>query len=153
MRSTEQEVLGGADLVGVEALRHMGRGAAKRWVTRKLAPQKTHNRPRLARDTRWWRVLSNRLRELLLMEPLLSRRPHLPQQLEQIERLRVHLHIMATEAQAAGDWSAEFWRIATQTCGENELLDLKDVHRKALMVTGGCQERFGAQGRRSHQPV
>ena len=43
----------------------------------------------MVEDTRWWRVLSNRLRELWLMEALPTRRPHLPQQPEQIERLRV----------------------------------------------------------------
>ena len=32
-----------------------------------VAPAKYHNRPRMARDTRWWRVLSNRLRELWLI--------------------------------------------------------------------------------------
>ena len=35
MRGTEQEILEGSDVVGAEAQRHMGRGAAPRWVTRK----------------------------------------------------------------------------------------------------------------------
>ena len=33
-----------------------------------------------------------------------------------------------------GDWSAEIWKMATQTYGEAELQDLKDVHWKALTV-------------------
>ena len=40
MRSTEQEILEGSDVVGAGTLRHMGRSAATRWVTRKVAPQK-----------------------------------------------------------------------------------------------------------------
>ena len=78
MQSTEQELLGGCDVLGDEARAHMGRGAAPRWVIRKVAPAKSHNRPRMARDTRWWRVLSNRLQEVWLMEALPTRRPHLP---------------------------------------------------------------------------
>ena len=78
MRSTEQEILEGSDVVGAEAHRHMGRVAAPRWVTRKVALEKSRNRPRLAWDTRWWSVLSNRLRQLRLMEALPTRRPHLP---------------------------------------------------------------------------
>ena len=62
---TECEIMESADIVGAGALGHMGRGASPRWVTRKVVPQKAHNRPKLAADTRWWRVLCNRLRELL----------------------------------------------------------------------------------------
>ena len=50
--------------------------------------------------------VSNRLRhklvELWLMEALPTRRPHLPQQPEQIERLRTHLRRMANEARDRG---------------------------------------------------
>ena len=90
MQSTEREILGGCDILGDEARAHMGQGLTPRWVIKKVAPAKSFNRPRMARDTRWWRVLSNRLRELWLMEALPTRRPHLHQQPEQIERLRVH---------------------------------------------------------------
>ena len=103
MRSTEQEILEGADVVVAEALRCTGTGAAPWWVTRKVRPPKSRNRPMLARDTRWWRVLSNRLLELWLMEALPARRPHLPQRPEQIERLRVHLRRMAAEAMECRD--------------------------------------------------
>ena len=85
MQCTEQEILGGCDILGDEARAYMGRGCAPRWVIRKVAPAKSYKRPRMARDTRWWRVLSNRLRELWLMEALPTRRPHLPQQPKQIE--------------------------------------------------------------------
>ena len=131
MQSTEQEILGGCDLLGDEARAHTGRGVAPRCVIRNLEPAKSHNRSRMARDPRWWRVLSNRLRELWLMEALPTRRPHLPQQPEQIERLRTHLRRMANEAQR-DEGRAEIWEMATQTCGENELQVLKDVHWKAL---------------------
>ena len=94
MQCTEQEILGGCDILGDEARAYMGRGSAPRWVIRKV------DWPRMARDTRWWRVLSNRLRELWLMEALPTRRPYLPQQPEQIVRLRMHLRRMANEARA-----------------------------------------------------
>ena len=109
MQSTVLEILEGCDILGNEALAHMGRGAAPRWVIRIVAPAKSHNR--MARDTRWWRVLSNRLRELWLMEALPTRRPHPPQQLEQIERLRTQLRRMATEAQTEEE-RAEMWEMA-----------------------------------------
>ena len=112
VQSTEQEILGRCDVIGAEAQRCAGRGSAPRWVIRKVARAKSRNRRRLARDTRWWRVLSNRLRELWLMEALPTRRPHLPPNLEQIERLRTHLGRMATEAQTS-DGGAEVWRKAT----------------------------------------
>ena len=64
MYCTECEILESADVVGVGARAHMGRGAFPRWVTRKVVPQKAHNRPKPAADTRWWRILCNRLREL-----------------------------------------------------------------------------------------
>ena len=118
----------------------MGRGAAPRWVFRKVAPAKSHNRPRMAGDTRWWRVLSNRLRELWLMEALPTRRPHLPQQPEQIERLRTHLRRMASEAQTE-EGRAEIREMATQTHGEPELQVLKDVHWKALTVLDKLHKR------------
>ena len=118
----------------------MGRGGAPRWVIRKVAPGKSHNRPRMARNTRWWRMLSNRLRELSLMEAIPTRRPHLPQQPEQIERLRTHLRRMAKEART-NEGCAEIWRLATQTYGESELQDLKDVHWKALTVLDKLHRR------------
>ena len=46
------------------------------------------------------------------MEALPTRRPHLPQQPEQIERLRVHLRRMANEARAEMD-RAESLRTCT----------------------------------------
>ena len=46
MQSKEQEILGGCDVLGDEARAHMCRGAAPRWVIRKVAPAKSHNRPR-----------------------------------------------------------------------------------------------------------
>ena len=114
---------------------HMGR-----WVIRKVALAKSHNRPRMARETRWWRVLSNSLRELWLMEALPTRRPHLPQQPEQIERLRTHLRRTANEAQT-DEGRAEIWEMATQTYGEPELQVLKDVHWKALTVLDKLHKR------------
>ena len=87
----------------------------------------------MARDTRWWRVLSNILRKLWLVEALPTRRPHLPQQPEQVERLRTNLRRMANEAQT-DEGRAEIWEVATQTYGEPELQVLKDVHWKALTV-------------------
>ena len=72
MQSTGREILGGCDVLGSEARAHMGRGAAPRWVIRKVVPAKSHNRPRMARDGGEW--LSNRLRELWLMEALPTRR-------------------------------------------------------------------------------
>ena len=131
MQCTEREILGGCDILGDEARAFLGRGLAPRWVIRKVAPAKSCNRPRMARDTRWWRVLSNRLRELWLMEALPTRRPHLPQQPEQIERLRGQLLRMANEAPAEKD-RAEIWEMATQEYGEPELQVLKDVHSRAL---------------------
>ena len=133
MQCTEREILGGCDILGDEARAHMGRGLTPRWVIRKVAPAKSYNRPRMSRDTRWWRVLSNRLRELWLMEALPTRRPHLPQQPEQIERLRGQLLRMANEAPAEKD-RAEIWEMATQEYGEPELQVLKDVHWRALTV-------------------
>ena len=124
MQCTEREILGGCDILGDEARAHMGRGLTPRRVIKKVAPAKSYNRPRMARDTRWWRVLSNRLRELWLMEALPTRRPHLPQQPEQIERLRVHLRRMANEAR-----------------GEPELQTLKDVHWRALIVLDKLHKR------------
>ena len=117
MHSTEQEILGGCDVLGNEARAHMSRGAAPRWMIRKVAPAKSHNRPRMARDTRWWRVLSNRLQYLLLMEALPTRRPHLPQQPEQIERLRTltvldNLHMR--DRKARENAIAEYAREASQ---------------------------------------
>ena len=140
MQSAEQEILGGCDVLGNEARARMGRGAAPRWVIRKVALAKSHNRPRMAKDTRWWRVLSNRLRELWLMEVLPTRRPHLPQQLKQIERLRTHLRRMTSEAQTE-EGRAEIWEMVTQTYGEPELQVLKDVHRKALTVLDKLHKR------------
>ena len=64
MRSTEQEILEGSDVVCAEAQHKMGRGTAPLWVTRKVAQEESRDRPWLAQDTRWWRVLTNRLREL-----------------------------------------------------------------------------------------
>ena len=90
MHCTEREILECADIVGAGALEHMGRGSSPRWVTKKVVPQKAHNRSKLAPDTRWWRVLCNRLRELWLMEALPTRRPHLPQQPEQIRHANGH---------------------------------------------------------------
>ena len=60
-------------------------------------------------------------------------RPHLPQQPEQIERVRTHLRRMAKEAQTDEE-SAEIWKMATMTYGEAELQDLTDVHWKSLTV-------------------
>ena len=85
-------------------------------------------------------MLSNRLRELSLMEAIPTRRPHLPQQPEQIERLRTHLRRMAKEART-NEGCAEIWRLATQTYGESELQDLKDVHWKALTVLDKLHRR------------
>ena len=130
----------------------MGRGVAPRWVIRKVAPAKSHNRPRMARDTTWWRVLSNRLRELWLVGALPTRRPHLPQQPEQIERLRTHLRRMATEAQTE-EGRAEIWEMATQTHGELELQVLKDVHRKALTVLDKLHKRDRTASRKSDRGV
>ena len=140
MQGTEQEILGGCDLLGDEARAYMGRGDAPRWVFKKVAPAKSYNRPRIARDTTWWRVLSNRSRELWFMEALPTSRPHLPQQPEQIERLRAHLRRMAKEAHADED-RAEIWEMATQTYGEPELQVLKDVHWKSLMVLDRLHKR------------
>ena len=116
MQCTEREILGGCDILGDDARAHTGQGDAPRWVIRKVAPAKSYNRPRMARDTRWWRVLSNRMWELWLMEALPTRLPPLPQ----IERLRTHLRRMANEARAEED-RAEIWEMATQTDGEPEL--------------------------------
>ena len=66
------------------------------------------------------------------MEALPTRRPLLPQQLEQIERLRTHLRRMA---------HAEIWEMATQTFGEAEPQVLKDVHWKALTVLDKLHKR------------
>ena len=140
MQCTEREILGGCDILGDEARACMGRGLAPRWVIRKVAPLKSYNRPRIARDTRWWRVLSNRLRELWLVETLPTRRPHLPHQPEQIERLRGQLLRMANEAPAEKD-RAEIWQMATQEYGEPELQVLKDVHWRALMVLDKLHKR------------
>ena len=140
MQCTEREILGGCDILGDEARGHMGRGLTPRWVIRKVAPAKSYNRPRMARDTRWWRALSNRLRELWLMEALPTRRPHLPQQPELIEWLRVHLRRMANEARAEKD-CAEIWEMATQEYGEPELQVLKDVHWRALTVLDKLHKR------------
>ena len=131
MQSTWQEILGGCDVIGAEAQANVGSGGAPRWVIRKVEPAKSHNRPRMARDTRWWRVLSNRLRKLWLMEL---------QQLEQIERLRTHARRMAKEAQT-DEGRAEIWEMATQTCGDAELQVLKDVHWKALTVLDKLHKR------------
>ena len=90
-----------------------------------------------AQDTRWWRMLSNRLCELWFMQALPTRRPQQP---EQIERLRAHLCRMVTEAQTS-DGGAEIWRTATQTHGENELQDLRDVHWKTLTVLDKMHKR------------
>ena len=140
MQCTEREILGGCDILGNEARAHMGRGLTPRWVIKKVAPAKSYNRPRMARETRWWRVLSNRLRELWLLEALPTRRPHLPQQPEQIERLRVRLRGMADEARAEKD-GAEIWETATQEYGEPELQTLKDVHWRALTVLDKLHKR------------
>ena len=140
MQCTEREILGGCDILGDEARAYMGRGLAPRWVIRKVAPAKSYNRPRMARDTRWWRVLSNRLRELWLMEALPTRRPHLPQQPGQIERLRGQLLRMANEAPVEKD-RAEIWEMATQEYGEPELQVLKDVHWRALTVLDKLHKR------------
>ena len=126
MQCTEREFLGGCDILGDEARAHTGRGLTPRWA-------------RMARDTRWWRVLSNRLRELWWMEALPTRRPHLPQP-KQIERLRVHLRRMANEARAEKD-RAEIWEMATQEYGEPELQILKDVHWRALTVLDKLHKR------------
>ena len=74
------------------------------------------------------------------MEALPTRRPHLPQQPEQIVRLRTHLCGMANEARAEED-RAEIWEMATHTCGEPELQVLKDVHWKALTVLDKLHKR------------
>ena len=143
MQCTEREILGGCDILGDEARAYMGRGLAPRWVIRKVAPAKSYNRPRMARDTR----LSNRLRDLWLMEALPTRRPHLPQQPEEIERLRGQLLRMANEAPAEKD-RAEIWEMATQEYGEPELQYgepelqvLKDVHWRALTVLDKLHKR------------
>ena len=47
---------------------------------------------------------------------------------------------MATEIQM-GDWCAEILRMAAQTHGENELLDLKDVHWDALTMLDKLHNR------------
>ena len=74
------------------------------------------------------------------MEALSTRRPHLLQQLEQIETLRTHLRRMANEART-NEERAEIWEMATQTCGEPELQVLKDVHWKALTVLDKLHKR------------
>ena len=140
MLCTEREILGGRDILGDEARAYMGQEALLGGSSGKLRPQSRHNRPRIARDTRWWRVLSNRLRELWLMEFLPTRRPYLPRQPEQIERLRTHLRRMANEARAEED-HVEIWEMATQTYGEPELQVLKDVHWKALTVLDKLHKR------------
>ena len=140
MQDTGQEILGGCDVLGKEVRAHMGRGAAPRWVIRKVEPAKSHNRPRMASNTRRWRVLSNRLREFWLLEALPTRRPHLPQQPEQIERLRTHLRRMANEAQT-DEGRAKISEMATQTYGEPQLQVLKDVHWKTLTVLDKLHKR------------
>ena len=50
MQCTEREILGGCDILGDEARAHMGRGLTPRWVIKKVAPAKSYNRPRMARD-------------------------------------------------------------------------------------------------------
>ena len=109
-------------------------------MTRKVVPQNAHNRPKPAADTRWWRVLCNRLRELWLMEALPTRRPHLPQQPEQIWRLRRHLTLMAVQA-STGFWNGEILRAAMCSYGEDELRDLKDLHWKALEMLDKLHKR------------
>ena len=74
------------------------------------------------------------------MEALPTRRPHLPQQPEQIERLRTHLRRMASEAQTEEE-RAEIWEVATQTYGEPELHVLKNVHWKARTVLDKLHKR------------
>ena len=140
MYCTECEILESADVVGVGARAHMGRGALPRWVTRKVVPQKAHNRPKPAADTRWWRILCNRLRELWLMEALPTRRPHLPQQPEQIQRLRRQLTLMAVQA-STDSWSGEIMEAVTCTYGEDELRDLKDLHWRALETLDKLHKR------------
>ena len=74
------------------------------------------------------------------MEALPTRRPHLPQQPEQIERVRTHLRRMAKEAREEED-RAEIWEMATQMYGEPELQALKHVHCKALTVLDNLHKR------------
>ena len=74
------------------------------------------------------------------MEALPTRRTHLPQQREQIERLRTHLRRMANEA-PTDEGRSEIWEMATQTYGEPELQVLKDVHWKALTVLDKLHKR------------
>ena len=110
-------------------------GSSGRW-----SPRSRTIGPGMAKDTRWWRVLSNRLRELWLMEALPTRRPHLAQQPEQMERLCTHLRRMANEARAEKD-RAEIWEMATQEYGEPELQTRKDVHWRALTVLDKLHKR------------
>ena len=111
MRSTGQEILEGSDVVGARATAQAG-------SEQKMVES------------------SEQQRELWLMEALRTRRPHLPQQPEQIERFR-----MATEAQTS-DGGAEIWRMATQTYGENELQDLKDGQFATSENVGAAHDGF-----------
>ena len=61
------------------------------------------------------------------MEALPTRRPHLPQHPEQIERLRAHLRRMTNKAQT-DEGRAEIWEMAIQTYGEPELQVLSRMH-------------------------
>ena len=99
MQSTEQEILGGCDVLGDEARACTGRGTAPRWVIKKVEPRSRTTGPEWPRTRDGGGFLSNRLRELWLLEDLPTRRSHLPQQPEQIERLRAQLRRMAKEAQ------------------------------------------------------
>ena len=132
-RAKHRAGLGGCDVIGAEAHAYTGRGGAPRWVIRKVEPANSHNMPTTSR-------LSNRLRELWLMEVLPTRRPQLPQQPEQTERLRAHLRRMANEAQTY-EGRAEIWEMPNQTYGEAELQVLEDVHWKVLTVLDKLHKR------------
>ena len=86
------------------------------------------------------------------MEALPTRQPHLPQQPEQIERLRGQLLGMANEAPAEKD-RAEIWEMATQEYGEPELQVLKDVHWRALTVLDKLHKRDKASTRKINRGV
>ena len=95
---------------------------------------------RMARDARWWRVLSNRLRELWLMEALLTRRPHLAQQRSRLKGFartcagwRTRRKQMR-DAQRSGDGHPDVWR-------EPELQVLKGVHCKVQAVLDKLHKR------------
>ena len=117
-----------------------GQGSSSQVGDQKGSAAEGAQHARAAQDTGWWRVLCNRLRELWLIEALPTKRAHLPQQPEQVRRLRVHLCRMATQT-SSSSWSAEIWRTAMCSYGEAELQDLKDVHWKALTTLDKLHKR------------